>query len=252
MKNLNRRKFLFSAISSPFVAGGYACGIERNWLRTKDVVVNRNGTRIAHFTDTHHQGNKRLFRKVIERIHAARCAFAVFTGDLIDSHDERYLEEALELISSIDIPVFGVPGNHDMMDVGSTRRYKEAFQSTGGDWIYDEAVNFAGFDLYGTTTQQVPVRRMRGQNKALLLTHYPATCDNESESVFDLILAGHSHGGQIRMPVLGPLILPYGVGAYDKGLFDTALGKLHVSSGVGYFLIPARFMCPPELCVVTV
>lgn len=238
-------------LGTPFLTCGYAYGIERKWLRTKHHQLNPDGVRIAHFSDLHYKGDKSLFEGVIERIHRSDCEFAVFTGDLIDGHDETYLDEALEAIASIEIPVFGVPGNHDRVDAISTERYRQAFRQTGGDWLFNETASMGGFDVYGTVTQQVPVRNGSGK-KALLLAHYPATCDRKSNSKFDLVLSGHSHGGQIRLPFFGPMILPSGVGAYDRGLFETNIGPLHVSQGVGWFKIPARFLCPPEVSILTV
>ena len=67
---------------------------------------------------------------------------------------------------------------------------------------------------------------------------------------FDLILAGHSHGGQVRLPVFGPLLVPFGVEGYDAGLYDTPAGPLYVNVGIGTFMLPVRFWCRPELAVI--
>ena len=65
----------------------------------------------------------------------------------------------------------------------------------------------------------------------------------------DLILAGHSHGGQVRIPFYGPILLPYGVGRYDLGMFRTGCGPLYVNPGIGWFPVPIRFNCQPEITV---
>jgi uncharacterized protein len=66
------------------------------------------------------------------------------------------------------------------------------------------------------------------------------------------MLAGHSHGGQVRLPGIGPLIVPFQVGRYDLGLFQTKAGPLYVSSGIGWFMWKLRFNCRPEIAVFEV
>jgi predicted MPP superfamily phosphohydrolase len=60
------------------------------------------------------------------------------------------------------------------------------------------------------------------------------------------VIAGHTHGGQIRIPILGSLVLPIHFKQFDKGLFDVRGTKMYVSRGVGC-RVPVRFRCPPEV-----
>jgi predicted MPP superfamily phosphohydrolase len=69
---------------------------------------------------------------------------------------------------------------------------------------------------------------------------------------FDLILAGHSHGGQIRLPFIGALIVPKGVTPYEHGFYETPGGPLYVNAGIGTYRLPLRWNCPPELTLVTI
>ena len=80
----------------------------------------------------------------------------------------------------------------------------------------------------------------------------PSVLERAKREKFDLILAGHSHGGQVRVPFYGPLLLPFGVGRYDMGLFHTASGPLYVNPGLGWFPVPIRFNCRPEITVFEV
>lgn len=84
------------------------------------------------------------------------------------------------------------------------------------------------------------------------MIHYPLWIEKLGHDTFDVALAGHSHGGQVRLPFIGPLILPFGVGRYDLGLFRTSSGPLYVGSGLGWFYLNVRFRCRPEITVVEI
>jgi len=88
--------------------------------------------------------------------------------------------------------------------------------------------------------------------RRLLLIHYPLMADRLGDRHFDLILAGHSHGGQVRLPLWGSIIVPRGVGRYDLGYYETAGGPLYVNPGIGTYRLPFRFNCPPELTLITI
>jgi len=88
--------------------------------------------------------------------------------------------------------------------------------------------------------------------KNILMVHYPAWAKLLGDRKFDLILAGHSHGGQVRIPFYGPIMLPFGVGEYDLGLFHTPCGPLYVGAGLGWFPVPIRFNCRPEIAVIEI
>jgi predicted MPP superfamily phosphohydrolase len=91
------------------------------------------------------------------------------------------------------------------------------------------------------------------QAKNILLTHYPASVKKLGDGKFDLILAGHSHGGQVRIPFYGPIVVPFNVGEYDLGLFETKAGPLYVNPGIGYLHnFDFRFNCRPEITVIEV
>jgi predicted MPP superfamily phosphohydrolase len=81
------------------------------------------------------------------------------------------------------------------------------------------------------------------------VTHYPAWVKKLRRQKFDLMLAGHSHGGQVRIPLYGPIFVPFGVDEYVKGSFSTESGPLYVHPGIGWFPWPIRFNCRSEITV---
>jgi len=82
-------------------------------------------------------------------------------------------------------------------------------------------INAGKVAITGATGHNIDLKQKLKANKHLLLTHYPVFVEKLKSIKFDLILAGHSHGGQVRIPFLGAVILPYNVGSYDRGLFKT-------------------------------
>jgi predicted MPP superfamily phosphohydrolase len=87
------------------------------------------------------------------------------------------------------------------------------------------------------------------EHMSILLAHYPIWADQIGPHRFDLILSGHSHGGQVRLPLVGALIVPFNVGRYEWGVYETGGGKLFVNAGIGTFYLDVRFLCRPEIAV---
>ena len=88
----------------------------------------------------------------------------------------------------------------------------------------------------------------KAPGKNILLLHYPLMAEKVAHS-YDLLLAGHSHGGQVRLPFYGAFIVPYWVGKYEVGMFRVPAGRLYVNPGIGFLLTPIRFNCRPEITV---
>lgn len=251
---INRRRFLLaSVLCAPFVAIGDAKWIEPQWVRIRRLrLARRTPThRVVQLTDIHHKGDREYFLSVIKQINALSPDFVCFTGDLIE--EGKYLPEALEILSGIKSPIYGVPGNHDYWSKVPFTGIASCCAASGGAWLLDDNVVTADgqFRITGASFFSFKKQPLRvdPNRRNLFLMHYPAWIDRLAGSSFDLVLAGHSHGGQIRLPFYGPLIIPFEVDKYDLGLFHTSSGPLYVNPGIGWFPIPIRFNCRPELTV---
>ena len=197
---------------------------ETRWLKIKQLNVGgpKASHRIVHITDIHYKGDRAYLKKVVETVNALSPDFVAFTGDLVE--DSVHLDEALDVMSQIKYPVYGVPGNHDFGSGVPFKTIAQFCQSTGGAWLLNQdritkdghlqIIGAMGFDQLPPLQQEL---------KRLLLVHYPIFV-NYVKGSFDLVLAGHSHGGQVRIPVWGALVLPDSVGPYDLGLFKTQVG----------------------------
>jgi predicted MPP superfamily phosphohydrolase len=190
---------------------------------------------------------------MVKKINAQSPEFVCFTGDLIE--ETKYLPEALDILSRIKAPIYGVPGNHDFWCKASFGEISRAFTATGGAWLLDQTITAADgkFSFIGATcffSKHGPLEPV-ANTKNIYLMHYPAWV-KKVNAKYDLMLAGHSHGGQVRLPFFGPVHVPFGVDEYDMGLFQTAAGPLYVNPGIGWYPVPIRLNCRPEITVFEV
>jgi predicted MPP superfamily phosphohydrolase len=253
MTKITRRKFLgLTALAVPAVLGADARWVEPTMLRVTKLDRNKGGNcRFVHFTDLHHKGDVEYAADVVRTINELKPQFVCFTGDIVE--DKRFLPEALDFIRQIKAPVYGNPGNHDYWSGASFPDCERAFAATGGGWLVDRSAVLPNHDLELVGMALIGIHAFKAPQTArrILLMHYPIMADSLGQH-FDLILAGHSHGGQIRLPFYGALAVPWGVGRYDLGFFETPGGPLYVNAGIGTYRIPYRFNCRPEITVVTI
>jgi predicted MPP superfamily phosphohydrolase len=255
MRNMTRRKFLgLGALALPAALGADARFIEPTSLRVThfNLPGGRGDCRFVHFTDFHYKGNAAYAAEVVRTINELAPKFVCFTGDVVE--DARFAPEALTFIKQIRAPVYGSPGNHDYWSHVSFPEFERAFAATGGAWLVDQSVILPEheLELVGMAVRGIHAFGPAQANRRILLMHYPGMASQLHEHKFDLILAGHSHGGQVRLPFVGALILPHGVGPYDLGFYQTLGGPLYVNAGIGTYRIPVRWNCRPEITVVTV
>lgn len=254
MKKISRRKFLtLSALAVPAAIGADARWVEPTSLRVTNLKLNKDGKcRFVHFTDFHHKGDTDYAAKMVRTINELKPEFVCFTGDIVEN--KRFLPEALDFIRQIKAPVYGNPGNHDYWSGASFPDCERAFAATGGAWLVDRSIVLPKHDLelVGMALIGIHALKDRQAERRILLMHYPKMADSLGQQRFDLILAGHSHGGQIRLPFYGAIAVPWGVGRYDLGFFETPGGPLYVNAGIGTYRIPYRFNCRPEITVVTI
>jgi len=256
---LTRRKFIAAALlATPGLIVADSKWIEPTWLKVRHVRIGNQkpACRFVHFTDTHHKGDLAYLNAVVERINSLEPDFVCFTGDIIE--EENYLAEALDHFSRIKAPMFGVPGNHDFWSKVSFEPIHKCFNAGGGAWLLDEQcpvakgsnINLIGITCSHDNQAKLPLNPSLTN---ILLMHYLAWAKKLGGQKFDLILAGHSHGGQVRIPFYGPVVVPFAVDEYDLGLYQTPAGPLYVNSGIGYiYNYNFRFNCRPEITVIEI
>ncbi|MCR9116101.1 MAG: metallophosphoesterase [bacterium] len=225
-----------------------------------------NGLTIAHISDMHFTGyiRKEYFEFVCDRVNELNADIIVFAGDLLDRR--ACLEWIPDTIGRLSAPagVYYVLGNHDRQHSETLREeLNQALIAAGliplgGSW-QTVTVNDSEFVLAGNEAPWFPPQpdmstcppREDGPPR-VLVSHSPDQISWARKNEFDLMLAGHTHGGQIRLPIYGPLISPsiYGV-SYASGEFFLDPVLMHVSRGVSG-QHPIRLRCPPEATKLTI
>lgn len=227
------------------------------------------GLRIVHLSDLHFSGriDRPYFEEVVDAANGLGADLVAVTGDLVDK--ARCLDWIPHTLGRLSARhgAFYVLGNHDRrVDVG---RLTAALDSAGLVRLGRRELTIAGrrLTLVGNELPWFPlhpdaaaeVRANRAGSKGsdgpaeglrILLSHSPDQFAWARARHFDLMLAGHTHGGQIRLPLVGPLLAPsfHGV-KYASGTFHEGPTVMHVSRGVSC-LHTLRWNCPPELAVV--
>ena len=257
---INRRRFFqrlgLAGGSTLLLGAADAKWVEPHWLKIRRLRMFTGAPlcRFAYFTDLHYKGDRAYVQSVVAAINAQSPDFVCFGGDLIE--EGRHLPEALELLSGIKAPLYGVPGNHDFYSRAPFELYQKCFAATGGAWLMNENRTVAGgrVNLIGLACNsgyQAPLP-LKPSVKNIVLMHYPAWANKFQGERCDLMLAGHSHGGQVRLPFIGSLVVPFNVDRYDLGMFQTADGPLYVNPGIGWFYLNVRFNCRPEVTMFEV
>jgi hypothetical protein len=280
-----RRSFLTLAASSLGGLALYSGEIARHELSVETYTVHLprlpeafSGMRIVQISDIHYfEWTETFFlRRVVERVNALHPDMVVLTGDFVtygpvrwpseDAHKRfarRHMPECASILNGIRCPLrYATLGNHDMM--------------VGGRYIYGDLVN-QGLPVLRNTAvplerngerlwlvglgsacvkdadpeRAIPASAVRDKEAMIVLAHEPDILPEIAPYGVDLMLSGHTHGGQIRIPFLPPAFLPDYGKKYVEGWFRYGSTQLYVNRGIGTIGVPLRVNCPPEITLLT-
>lgn len=219
--------------------------------------------RLAVFSDTH-IGPFRYsipIARLAERVKAAAPDAVLIAGDFVSYLPEKDFDEAFAPLGKVGAPVYAVLGNHDLGLPGPDVAAPLAASLTriGVTMIDDESVELEGegyvFELVGVSdlwaeNQKLSLFDTPAAGPRLALTHNPETMLEIAPAKRpDLLVAGHTHGGQIYLPLITcPFTGMCAVGR--RGLRDVENGAVFITTGTGQSMLPMRFLVPPRIDVL--
>jgi predicted MPP superfamily phosphohydrolase len=279
----SRRNFLRAGLGAAAGLALYSGEVERHLIE----VTQRNaflpglprsfeGMRIAQLSDIHMDDYTEPFflRKVVDRINSLKPDSVFLTGDFVTaegwskSSAPEHAQQCAKILSNLQCrPLYAILGNHDI-DAGP-EEVTAALEANGITLLRnshvplergDGRIWLAGLDdtLGGHPNLELAIPaqiRNVPHEPLMLLCHEPdyATrlLKHPAGQAVDLMISGHTHGGQIRLPLIGPLVLPTMGRKFVEGWFQFGRMRLYVNRGIGTIGVPFRFDCPPEVTLFT-
>lgn len=209
--------------------------------------------KILHLTDIH--ANPFLdYKKIENSILEEKPDLICITGDIIKSDNEEFkiLDPFFSFLRDSRIPVYYIFGNHDIRNRNRMNIYRHLepyhFQILKDDKVIAASdLIVIGYDH----RNRLAALCEESEKFILSLIHDPILFVRSHEKS-NLVLSGHTHGGQVRFPILGALYAPNQKipPKYNKGLYSTKRGSIYIDSGLGYSLLPLRFLNPVQMSYI--
>ena len=276
-----KKKFIFLAIVAAVLItlviwiawGNTALDLNTYTVTSSRLPESFDGYRIAHVSDLHNAEMGEDNEKLLAMLREADPDMIAITGDLIDSRNTnveialQFAQEAMKIA-----PCYYVSGNHEAR-VNEYEELKTGLKSAGviiledtqteisieGQTITLIGVNDPSFQtdyLFGDSetvmNSKLTELHTDGEAFTILLSHRPELFDAYAEHDVDLVLSGHAHGGQFRLPFIGGVVAPnQGLfPEYDAGVYTDCNTNMLVSRGVGNSILPFRINNRPEVILI--
>ena len=263
---------LISIMVSWVIWGNLSVETTKLTVTAKDLPEAFDKFSIAHISDLHNAEYGKNNEKLIDILEAESPNIIAITGDLIDSNHTNLEVELSFAQQAVKIaPCYFVTGNHEAWIGSQYEELKTSLQNTGITVLQDEAIELNYGDvciqLIGLNDPDFSERdRLLSESIleaklsqvnisdgfTILLSHRPEYFNVYQNKNIDLVLSGHAHGGQFRLPLGGGVIAP-GQGLfpkYDAGAYTENGTTMIVSRGVGNSIIPVRINNPPEIVII--
>ncbi len=280
---LTRRTLLRGTALGAVGLALYAGEIERHWIEHRRIAIPirglaeaMDGFRLAQVSDIHLESWTEPFflREAVRLVNRMKPDAVMLTGDFIstDENGTTFPLEAMhtcaEILSALECPtIYGILGNHDaqvnpaaVVEALAERRIPVlrnravAIERDGARfWLAGIDDMLAG----GPRLDETIPEKIRGiaDEPVILLGHEPdpavGIARQPAGQSVRLMLSGHTHGGQVRLPFVGALTLPPKGKLFVEGLFTVGAMQLYVNRGLGTVGVPFRFDCPPEITEIT-
>lgn len=254
-------KFFLALIVLAGMLAGYALKIEPYRLVTEELELVSpyvdEGAKVAILTDIHlkEDFDEAQLEKAVQKINEHNPDAVLFLGDLYDNYElwQGDKEKIKDIFRSLNADIkLCVYGNHDYGGKAQWA-YKEIMEDSGFTILKNKAVETdIGITFYGADDyifgEKGEKYSFSGESYGFAMAHVPASVEMIENS--DFFAAGHTHGGQVRMPFIKPFWTPKGTLEYYGGMYDNPDGgKIYVSRGVGTSIMTVRFNAVPEITI---
>lgn len=275
-RRMNRRGFLKFGAAAAAGALAFATtylathdesqtlAVERLTIPIRGLPAALTGFRLVQISDIHLYPFTRLdlVRRAVAAANDLQPDLTVLTGDFV-WRDVAAIFDLAPVLGSLNARhgVYAIRGNHELWTDAAV--VEQGLQEVRIPLLNNAGVPVGeGQDLFflaglddgwsGQPDLTTALASRPGQAPVILLMHEPDLADRyAADGRIALQLSGHSHGGQIRFPRLGPLILPYLARKYDMGLYRIGEMWLYTNRGLGVTNEPVRYNCPPEVTEIT-
>lgn len=270
-----KKKIFISIVVVIFLFVGtllYARFIGTKGLKVKEykvtyenLIKEYHGLKIVHFSDLHYYSiiKEKELKNIVDEINKLKPDIVIFSGDLFTEKDIKIdLNKMVNILKNINCNLkYAIAGNHDMsnyenfiyvMENSEFKILKDEY-----DLIYmNSQTPMLLLGLSSSINNSTNIEdRFNAINDSLnvdtalniLLLHEPDYIDKIDYNKFDLILAGHSHGGQVRLPIIGKIYTPIGAKNYYDEYYKVNDSDLYISSGLGATLYNIRFFNKPSI-----
>lgn len=276
---MTRRRFLKALAGSAVVAGGsgiYARGFEPEWLQVDNVQASLRGVddlppvRIVQMSDLHASSvvPLSLIERAVETALSLQPDFAVLTGDFFTVRDRMYpeLSDVLAPLAK-SVPTYAVMGNHDGHSRGERfPKIRAILEAAGVELLHNRRIELTLKDrpltLVGMgdlwtgeckpdRTLDLEVNKPEDRAPVIVLSHNPDSKSELQPYDWDLMLCGHTHGGQVKLPLIGTPFAPVEDKRYVEGLKPFDGRRIYITHGVGN-LHGIRINCRPQVSLIEV
>lgn len=269
MKNKKKIKVIWLSIISFFLLlflfwQNNALVISNYQIASDEIGEDLDGYKIVQISDLHNKEFGKGQKRLLKKIEQCKPDLIVITGDLVDS-SHTDIEIAMEFVEGVCAmaPVYYVTGNHEKwLEEGLEQELLKQLEQKGVYCLNNEKqeikVGKNRFLLLGLDDSNLLDDTLKGLSSdtqeqfTVLLAHEPQNVLRYSNCEMDLVLSGHAHGGQIRLPFIGGVVAPDQgfFPEYTAGIYEEGNTSMIVSRGLGNSITPIRIFNQPEIVSV--
>ena len=229
-------------------------------IENKSIPKSFDGIKIVHISDIHYGStvNKEYLERIVNLINKQNPDIVVFTGDFLDDRTQlnnKEIDNIKKILSKINSKLgkFAVNGNHDYKNIDNYKKImSSSFQLLDNKEkiIYYNSsipISLVGFTDSRNTKANYKILERNTEYFKIVLTHEPDDYIKIKDYKFDIMLSGHSHNGQVRLPFVGPIFTPKGSKTYYDEYYKIDNRELFISNGIGTSGLNLRFNSKPSI-----